>query len=333
MLYVSTRNKTDSFTAYKALHEDRAPDGGMYVPFRLPCYDQQQIAQLKDMSFGEAVAQVLNQFFSAHLNGWDVEFCIGRYPMKLVSMNHRVVVAEIWHNPGSSFSYALQNLYNRICGSETRNSKPSVWAQIAIHIALFFGLYGELIRTGSAETDIALPSENLVAPLAAWYARSMGLPLGTIICSCMDGDPVWDLVQNGELDTNAVHSPYVEMLVYQTLGLTEAQRYACTVSQNKTYQITQEQLAILNNGMYAVVAGKKRVRSVISSVYRMNASFFSPSTALAFGCLQDYRSHTGEIRCTLLLAENSPLYAIDEISAATGFSVSELKNQIRLTKE
>lgn len=333
MLYVSTRNKADTFTAYRALHEDYAPDGGMFVPFRLPMFDAQQIASLKDKSFGETVAEILNLFFSARLNGWDVEFCIGRYPVKLFQMNHRIVIAEVWHNPGASFSYMTRNLYARICGNEASRNLPTVWAQIAVRIAVLFGLYGELVRSGVQDADIALPSEDFSAPLAAWYARSMGLPLGMIICGCMDGDPVWELIQKGVLSTNAVHAGCIEQLIYQTLGAEESLRYVQAATNHSVYQIKQEQLLRLNNGLFAAVAGEKRVQSVISSVYRMNASVINPSTALAFGCLQDYRHHTGGSRCTLLLAESSPAFCADAIASATGLSVAEVNRRAALAKE
>ena len=331
MLYVSTRNKTDSFTAHWALRNDRTPDGGVYVPFRLPDYDPQQIKQLSELSFAETVAQILNIFFPARLTGWDVEFCIGRYPVKPVAMNHRVVVAEIWHNPGATFDYAVNHLYTRICPEESVGSKPSQWAKIAIYIAILFGIYVELNRSGIPVTDLVLPSENSFVSVAALYARHMGLPIGKVILACKNGDPVWELVQKGSVNSSC--SVFAEHLLYLTLGYEQFERCMHECHSRGMVQLTQEQLAALNHGLYAIVAGDDRIRSVISSVYRTSAAFFSPQTALSFGCLQDYRSHTGESRSSLLLAESSPQFSIDAISAATGLSVSELKKQMTLIKE
>ena len=36
MLYVSTKNKSETSTAYKTLHTLNAPDGGMFVPLCVP---------------------------------------------------------------------------------------------------------------------------------------------------------------------------------------------------------------------------------------------------------------------------------------------------------
>ena len=38
MLYVTTRNNRDAYTARRALTENRGPDGGFFVPFREPVF-------------------------------------------------------------------------------------------------------------------------------------------------------------------------------------------------------------------------------------------------------------------------------------------------------
>ena len=95
MLYVTTRDKNEISTAYRTLGQDRGDDGGFFVPFQLPKLDRDLIDGLKNKTFGQNVADVLNLLFKARLDGWDVDFCIGRYPTKLVAMSHRIVFAEV----------------------------------------------------------------------------------------------------------------------------------------------------------------------------------------------------------------------------------------------
>ena len=48
MLYITTRNCRDAYTAQRALRENRGPDGGMYLPFHEPSYsaeDWKELAQ------------------------------------------------------------------------------------------------------------------------------------------------------------------------------------------------------------------------------------------------------------------------------------------------
>ena len=62
MLYLTTRDKFDTYTVYRTLNDDTAPNGGLYFPFRLPNVTMES---LKGNSFCECVASVLNLFFSA----------------------------------------------------------------------------------------------------------------------------------------------------------------------------------------------------------------------------------------------------------------------------
>lgn len=344
MLYVSTRNRTDSFTAYRALHEDRAPDGGMYVPFILPHFEKKEIASLRTLSFGESVAQILNRFFSAGLTGWDVDFCIGRRPVKMVRMNHRLVIAEVWHNTDSDYAYLEKSLFDKLCASN-KESKITEWARIAIYIAVLFGLYGELSNDGIEELDIAVPAGDFTVLMAAWYARQMGLRIGTIICGCDENGAVWDLLQRGEMSTAAAAASAafperdagepaeLERLIYHTLGRDETLRYLEVSRQGGMYRLVEPMLQELNRGLSAAVIGSTRIKPVINSVYRAADYIVDPSTAVAYGGLQDHRARSGESKLTLILAMRSPIFAAEAIMDATGISAEELTNRINTPKE
>ena len=60
MLYVTTRDNRETYTANRALTESRGPDGGFYVPFRMPVFSEEEIRSLGDKSFGQCVSEVLN---------------------------------------------------------------------------------------------------------------------------------------------------------------------------------------------------------------------------------------------------------------------------------
>lgn len=333
MLYVSTRNRTNSFTAHRALHEDRAPDGGMFVPFQLPFFTDSLIRAMQEAAFGEVVANLLNLFFSTRLTGWDVESCIGRHPIKLVAMNHRLIIAEVWHNLESDCAYTEQVLYNRLCGSD--GEQVTDWAKIAIRIALLFGIFAELSASGLCQMDISVTAEDFTTPMAVWYARRMGLPISTIICCGDESSAAWDLIHRGELNTNAAfnHAGGLERLIYGTLGLQETLRYLDVCHRRGTYQISELAQQTLGSGLFAAVVGSTRVPSVISSVYRTSGYILDPHTAVSYGGLQDYRARSGESRATLVLAQRSPVFDAEKITGILGISAEELIKCVNAYKE
>ena len=99
MLYVTTRVKQDAFTANRALSESRGPEGGFFLPMCLPKFDEKQIKELGEKSFSRNMADVINLFFNTELDSWALEFAIGRYPVKLVRLGSKTILAQTWHNP------------------------------------------------------------------------------------------------------------------------------------------------------------------------------------------------------------------------------------------
>lgn len=343
MLYVTTRDKRDAHTAHRTLRADRGPGDGLYIPFQAVKYTAKEINQLKEKSFGQCVADILNVFFSARLDGWDVGFCIGRYPVKLVPMSHKILIAETWNNPEWDFARVVRNLSSRILGTDDTNGCPSNWAWIAVRIAFLFGLFGELGRLGLADSnrtvDISVASGDFTAPMAVWYAREMGLPIGKIIFSCNENSSAWDLLHHGELHTNAktvsTNTPLcdcavpadLERLIYAALGREEAERFVAVSNRRGVYTLTEEQLGQLSGGMFGAVVSQKRMESVIRNVYRTSTYLLGPYSALAFGGLQDYRATNVEAGPALILTEQGPLCALETVSKALGITVEELKER------
>lgn len=333
MLYVTTRNKVDAYTAHNTIVNDRAPDGGAFVPFQMPKLTDEQITGLKNKSFGECVADVLNLFFSAKLDALDVDFCVGKNPIKLVSMSHKIVIAETWHNPEQDFTKIVKSLSDRILGEESCGI--SNWMGIAVRIAVLFGLYGQLLRDYCLEQgqllDVAIPAGDFSAPMAVWYARKMGLPVGMIVCGCEGNPCVWDLLHHGEMRTGDGIPGDLERLVFDVYGWEETDRYCRICQKGGVYKPDETGFDTLCNGMFAAVVSGKRIESVINSVYRTNSYLLEPDGALAFAGLQDYRTGAGETRPALILTERSPLNAADAVAVAMGITVQELKSRMNLS--
>lgn len=341
MLYITTRDKTNSFTAPRAIAADRSPDGGLFVPFRMPKLDPAEIKALSQKSFGQIMADVLNLFFSAGLSGWDVDFAVGRSPVKQAAMNYRIWMVETWHNQEWNFDWLVQHLMTRIFG---KKQEITDWAKIAVRIAALFGVYGELQRDGVTDPDhpmdVAVMAGDFSGPMAVRYAREMGLPIGTIVCSCNENGAPWDLLHHGQIHTDAVAvstglpeadyslPPDLERLVFGALGYEENQKYCEVCRQGRIYAPDLESAEKLRSGLFGAVVSRKRMDGIIRNVYRTNSYLLDPHAALAYGGLQDYRAKTGESRPALILSERSPSCSCEIVADALGISVQELKDRL-----
>lgn len=339
MLYVTTTEKNDAFTAPRTYLQDRGPDGGLFVPRQFPNFTSEQLAYLENKTFGERIAQILNEFFTCQLTGWDVDSAIGRCPVKVETMSHRIIFAELWQNLDASYARLECVLAEKIRGDGDATVKPSSWIRIAVRIAILFALFAELVRAGELDwirsVDISVSAGDMSGVMSTWYAREMGLPVGNIICSCNENSALWDLLHHGQMKTDLpkIHTTTpladtglpveLERLVYGVFGCDKTQQYRTICQHGGLYVPPSEGFSSLKSGMYAAVVSMARVDALIPSVYRTNSYVIGPYTALAYGGLMDYRAKTGQTRTALVLAERSPMQ--DAAETARSMSMTEQK--------
>lgn len=309
MLYITTRSNRDAFTAHKTLIGDFPQDGGLYVPFQIPFFSNDDISKLNQKSFSEIVADILNIFFSARLSGWDIECSIGRNPVKFAKLVNGIYISELWHNLEKNYNYLKKGIYCLLC-KDIDADHITEWAEIAIRISVLFGLFGELLRSGvvsvDKKIDIAVNADSQTELAAAWLARKMGLPIQNIVCCCHENSSVWSFIRKGTTGScvkNRIHS--IEYLIFGTLGFAHTNSYAEACG-NRIYSITEDELAVLNADMFTSAIGTSRIPSVINSVLRTDNYMLYDDAAFAYGGLQDYRSSTGVNKPALILAEMLP---------------------------
>ena len=308
MLYLSTKNKADSFTAYRVLHSNAAPDGGMFMPMHIPYQDDIALAAFEQMSFGESTATILNLFFGTKLTAWDVECAVGRQALALVSAGYKVSLLESWHNPAGTHEYLISKLYQLATAELIHKEEPNLWFRTVVDIALLFAAYGKFCRQEIYTFDVAIETGDLQQLLAVRYARKMGLPVRKIILGCMEGDGIWEFLSYGTY--LARHSDAVvcfEALLWLEFSYDSIERTGEASKRKAHYRLNDACLEQFRKGLFATVVGDSRVRNVVESTMQTNQYLMVSSTARAFGALQDYRAKTGENKNTLLFARSIPV--------------------------
>lgn len=330
MLYLTTREKHDAFTAARTVKNDRGPNGGFYLPYKMPHFSREELAAMKERSYGQTIAQILNQLFATQFTAWDMEFCIGRYPIRVTAMGQKAMVAECWRNLDGSYENMERQLAARICGCSIWEVKITSWVRIGIRVANLFATYGEMLRQEQVEEgqafDISVAEGDLSLLLAVWYAKCMGLPVAGIICGCADGSATWNLIHNGQIRPGD-REPIAELerLIFGHFGFEETARFAQCVSRGEGYVLPVDGKAALRRSVFAAVVSQGRMESVIPNVYHTSAYIMEPGAAISYAALMDYRARTGESRGALLLADRNPADSARLVAGAMGVTEKKLK--------
>lgn len=330
MLYITTRSSCETYTAAKTLTVNTAPDGGMFVPFQMP---RISVSQLSGMPQEAIISKVLGLFFRNAPTQQAVLACLGGKPLQTQSIDRKIEVAQLWCNRRRSFEKIEYELYCKLCLEVPPEGATTQWPKIAIRIAVLAAL---LVGEGR-EMDVAVNASDFLTPMAAYYCREMGLPVGKILCVTNENSNLWEFFTHGELSCSDVVQKtalpaldvavpsQLERLIFAVWGLHGAKEFALSRQMRKHYKC--EDISEIGEDFSVSVVSAQRVSSVINRIYRTSGYVLDTYSALTFGGLQDYRAAGGEICQTLILSEYSPMEHRGAVASALGvpeFKLSEL---------
>lgn len=343
MLYASTRSKTETYTAQRTLWQNRASDGGYFVPLKIPQFKRTEIIKMRNRSPEDNLALVLNKFFRTEFSGKDVQFVIGRDYYKLVPIRQKMFFAELWHNPEGELDRIVRLLTRKI-STENRDGEPGEWPHMAVRIALLFAVFSDLADRGEVSTiypmDLSVPAGDFSWPMAAWYARRMGLPIGTIICASCDNDAIRDLLHRGQIrpdpaERRSIAPRYdapipvgLERLIYTLLGRDEVREFVRKQTEGGTYAVNAEQKRLLSEGFYVSVNSGIRLAGAIPNAWRTFGRVFCPYGALVYLGVLDHQFITGKYSKVLMLCDYAPAHSLDTTARAMGISPEALRRRL-----
>lgn len=336
MLYVTTRGEREIFTGHWAMTND--PDKGQTIPRQEPRFD----GEFARRTFNQNIAYVLDLLYRENISAWDVDLALGKHPMEIAELGSRTLEARLWWGSDRSFD----QLTRRLLGIFTKNpmDRPSAWFTMSVRIAVLVGIFGCLLADGrlkSWETlDICVPSDDFQFPMAVWYARKWGLPVGRIICCSNENNAPWVLFHQDELRTDAsvrhtitsacdqAAPAGLERLLYEVIGPHEAVRYGEAVEQGSRYRIEAEERRLLQKEMAITVISQRRLRFLMPNIYRDGSWTPDPYTAMSYAGLVDHRAHTGDTGLGLIISLEDPIIHAGVLEKELGISEETLRQRL-----
>ena len=125
MEYISTRNTQKTFSFKDVFLKGLAPDGGLFVPKKIPLYTSQELEKLRNLSYNELATKIILKFCSDEFNEIEIKDLV-KNSYKNFRVNDVVVIKklgkvnllELFHGPTLAFKdIAMQvigNMYEKI---------------------------------------------------------------------------------------------------------------------------------------------------------------------------------------------------------------------------
>ncbi len=125
MEYISTRNKGNSFTFKDMFLKGLAPDGGLYVPKKIPRYSSQYLGSLKELSYEQLATKIIFNYCSDQFSESEISDLVKKSYKKFSSKDvvnikklGNINLLELFHGPTFAFKdIAMQligNMYEKI---------------------------------------------------------------------------------------------------------------------------------------------------------------------------------------------------------------------------
>jgi len=125
MEYISTRNTQKIFSFKDVFLKGLAPDGGLFVPKKIPLYTYQELEKLRNLSYNELAAKIILKFCGDEFNETEIKDLVNNsyknFQVKdvvAIKKLKKMNLLELFHGPTLAFKdIAMQvigNMYEKI---------------------------------------------------------------------------------------------------------------------------------------------------------------------------------------------------------------------------
>ena len=207
------------------------------------------------------------------------------------------------------------------------------WGRLVPQIVYYFASYFHLVNTGKItmgeRVDYCVPTGNFGDILAGYYAKRMGLPVGTLVCASNRNNVLTDFISTGTYDArrefhrttspsmDILVSSNLERLLFHAAGSDKAVAgYMNELNQNGVYTVSPEVLAVIRESFACGCAGDEEVAAEIKARYEQDHYLCDTHTAVAFKVAENYRARKGSKAPMVVLSTASPFkFAADVLEA------------------
>ena len=128
MKYFSTRDSSKKVSAAQAIVQGLAPDGGLYVPERIPSVSMEEINELCKLDYRERAVKImglyLEEFTPAELRSFVKDAYADNFDTAAIAptafTDDGTGLLELWHGPTCAFKDMALQMLPRPCEARIR---------------------------------------------------------------------------------------------------------------------------------------------------------------------------------------------------------------------
>lgn len=206
------------------------------------------------------------------------------------------------------------------------------WGRLAPQIVYYVSAYCDLLNSGAIKlgekVNVAVPTGNFGNIFAAYIARTMGTPIGHLICASNSNDVLTEFINTGRYNRvrefHKTVSPSMDILISSnlerflfTLGGSELTRDCMKrLADCGEYTVPSELLEKLRGVMSGYNLNEDETLSVIRDTFRDRGYSIDTHTAVGLGAIMKYRAESGDMTPIVLASTASPYKFAKDVCSA-----------------
>ena len=219
------------------------------------------------------------------------------------------------------------------------------WGRVLPQIVYYISAYCDLLSKGAIalgdKVDFCVPTGNFGNILAGYYAKHMGLPVGTLVCASNANNVLTDFLSTGTYDRNRpfyqTASPSMDILISSNLerllALMEGAGenvadYMNALAAHGKYTVKPETAQKIATEFACGFCGDEDTEKTIAQLFAEQGYLLDTHTAVAWNVAGQYRTKSGSDRPLVVVSTASPfkfcksvLEALGETSFAAGTDI------------
>ncbi len=211
--------------------------------------------------------------------------------------------------------------------------------RLAPQIMYYFKAYRDLLDAGKItlgdEVNFSVPTGNFGDILAGYFAKKLGLPVGTLICASNANNVLTDFIRTGTYDKrrpllkttspsmDILVSSNLERLLYLMSGDTAlVGSLMAKLKEEGCYTVPDDLKEAIQAEFWAGCCDDAGAADTIARVFREHNYLCDPHTAAGWAAAEDYVNQTGDRRPMVVLSTASPYKFPAAVLSAIGGDLS-----------
>lgn len=223
------------------------------------------------------------------------------------------------------------------------------WGRLVPQIVYYFAAYCDLLRNGEIKLgdaiNICVPTGNFGNILAAYYAKSMGLPVAKLICASNSNNVLTDFIRTGTYNRNRAFettlSPSMDILIssnlerflYHASGRNDAlvRSYMEDLAVSGQYTVSSTLKSVIQDVFYAGYCDDEQTMATIHDTFEAYHYVVDTHTAVAVNVYRQYVNETGDQTKTVIASTANPCkFNTAVVTALAGKQNAEGKDEFQL---